>query len=204
MIEQDIRGHLELLETLKKDLYLPLLGMYQPQNAANVLTAVDILRNTGICINEDAVRKGLADARWHGRFELLGKEPVIIFDGSHNPDGIRSAAESISRYFGDSKISLLIGIMADKDYAHYADVLGSHIGKAFTVVPDNPRAMDCRKLADFFTSHGIGAEPFEVYSEGADAAYKYAKEHNAPLIALGSLYMYSQFTNAVKNIQNIT
>lgn len=179
---------------------LPLLGTYQPENAANVLKCVEILRDYGVGIPETAVISGIENAQWHGRFELLRTDPIVIFDGSHNPDGIKHAAESIRMYFTDKKIALLIGVMADKEYELYADILGDLTDRIFTVSPDNPRALDSHILAESFSKKGYNATPFSILEQGVSAACQYVESRNIPLIALGSLYMYREFTAALSRI----
>jgi dihydrofolate synthase/folylpolyglutamate synthase len=179
---------------------VPLIGTYQIYNIANVLTAVELLRREGLDISDEAVRSGLAQTRWHGRFELLREDPVVIFDGAHNPDGIRQAAASIRHCFGGGKIALLIGVMADKDYGLYPKLLGQYVRSAFTVKPDNPRALGSDRLADVFTKDGIPARCFTDLREGVKAAYSFAKKNGIPLVALGSLYMYREFTDALDAI----
>lgn len=181
---------------------LSLLGSYQLENVRNVLECVEILRSQGLDIPEEAVAEGLANVRWHGRFELLSREPVVIADGAHNPDGISRAAESIRRYFGGKGVALLIGVMADKDYSCYPEIMEGLIAKAFAVRPANKRSLGSEALAEVFTSHGIEAEAFSELPEGVRAAYEYARERGVPLIALGSLYMYKEFTEALGRVEN--
>ena len=78
-------------------LELPLLGDHQLHNAAVVLTAVDALRTRGWKLPEEAVRKGLKDVKWPGRFELLRKDPLFIIDGGHNPQCIEAAPHGAHR-----------------------------------------------------------------------------------------------------------
>lgn len=171
----------------------PLSGTYQQYNMANVLTAVEILRGEGFDIPQSSVVSGLSEVSHHGRFEIMNRDPIVIFDGAHNPDGIICAAESIKNYF-DSKVVLLIGVMADKEYRLYPEILGKFTERAFTVIPDNPRALDSEKLKNAFTEKGIPAESYPNVSEGTLAAFKFASENGLPLIALGSLYMYREFS----------
>ena len=180
-------------------LHINLAGTYQVFNAANVLTAVEILRKSGYNITNEHVRCGLERARWHGRFELLRRNPTVIFDGSHNPDGISAAAETIRLCF-NGKVTLLTGVMADKEYSLYADMLGNLTAHAFTVTPDNLRALDSRILAETFTEKNIPASAFESLTDGVTAAYEFAVNHRIPLIALGSLYMYRDFVNILNNL----
>lgn len=185
-----------------KEYKLSLLGSYQPENAANALECVKILRKYGLDIPDKAIARGLAEVRWHGRFELLRLCPVIIADGAHNPDGISRAAESIRQYFGEKRVALLIGVMADKDYRCYPELLGGLVDRVFSVKPANPRSLDSVSLAETFSSHGIPAEHFETLSEGVRKAYDYAKNRKVPLIALGSLYMYKEFVGALEDAEN--
>ena len=197
-----VRYSMEGLEfSFREKLYkVPLLGAYQLNNALNVLFCAEILSKAGFDIDYGDVRRGLMKTKWHGRFEILRRDPYVIFEGAHNPDGIRLAAESISHYFTGKKVALLAGVMADKEYHLYADMLGDLTDKVFTVTPDNPRALDSAALARVFTEKGIAAESFDVLAEGVGSAYSYAKRKGIPLIALGSLYMYREFTDALAKL----
>lgn len=177
-------------------------GTYQKYNIANVLTAVEMLRNEGLNITDSAVKSGLLSARLHGRFEMISENPLIIFDGSHNPDGIKQTAASIEKYFSNKKIVLLTGVMADKDYALYPELLGKYIDRVYTVKPDNPRTLDSQTLADVFISKNIPAAAFSNLSDGVRSAVDYAVKNNIPLIALGSLYMYKDFIKSL-NLHNL-
>lgn len=177
---------------------LPLLGTYQPENAVNVFNCVEILRDEGLEIPYNAVKSGIENSKWHGRFEVLRKNPTVVFDGSHNPDGIKYAAESIELYFKNSKITLLIGVMADKEYELYADMLGGLIDRCFAVSPDNPRSLASEILAESFARKGIDSSAFDNLENGVKAAYDHAKNKDIPLIALGSLYMYREFVEALE------
>ena len=197
-----VRFSLDGMEFDYKDkLYkVPLLGVYQLNNALNVIFCSEILTKKGYNIDYGDIRRGLAKTEWHGRFEMLRRDPNVIFDGAHNPDGIRFASESIERYFGRKKVAMLIGVMADKDYRLYSEMLGNHAAKVFTVKPDNPRALDSASLAKVFSEKNISAESFDVLADGVKSAYEYAKSRNIPLIALGSLYMYREFNEVLRSL----
>ena len=98
-----------------QNLHLPLLGVYQSYNATLVLTAVELLKEQGFAIDDKAVCQGLSAVRWPARFELLSRDPIIIYDGGHNPEGVRAAVASIKAYFGGQRVNILSGVMADKD-----------------------------------------------------------------------------------------
>ena len=176
-----------------KDLELSLLGTYQPFNAATVLTAISLLRESGIEVSEEAIRTGLRTVCWHARFELLCKDPVVLFDGGHNPQGIDAAVKSIQAYFPEQSVHILSGVMADKAYDEMIEQLKPITAKAFAVTPNNPRALKAADYAGFFRNHKIPAEAFDSVKEGLRAAMQESRESGRPLICLGSLYLYQEF-----------
>ena len=181
----------------RKDLHISLAGLYQPHNAANVLTVVDILRDRGLTIPETAIREGLASVKWPARFEVLTREPLVIADGGHNPEGIDAAIESVKTYFKDEKILLLTGVMADKDYDRMVARMGEVASHAFCVRPANDRALDPVKYAESFRAIGIPAEGYATVAEGVRAAMEVAEREGKALLCLGSLYMYGEVREAV-------
>ena len=80
-----------------KELHLSLTGVYQMNNAAVVIETLRVLEQKGYRIGEAALRKGLSEVYWPGRFERLHEQPTFLVDGSHNPDGIRALLKSLRR-----------------------------------------------------------------------------------------------------------
>ena len=174
-----------------RDIRIGLLGTYQPRNAASVLTAVDMLRENGVEISEDAVRSGLEKAKWPARFEVLSNDPLVIFDGAHNPQGIAAAVESIKLYFGDNKVYVMTGVLRDKDYTVIAQDIAKVASRAFTLTPDNPRALSANEYAQVLESAGIEAYPCDSIRGAFERAKSEARRDRVPLICLGSLYVYA-------------
>ena len=181
----------------RKDLHISLAGLYQPYNTATVLTVIDLLRERGLTVPEEAIRQGLASVKWPARFEVLSKDPLIIADGGHNPEGIDAAIASIQTYFKDEKILLLTGVMADKDYGRMVARMGEVASRAFCVRPANDRALYPAKYAESFRAIGIPAEGYATVAEGVRAAAETAEREGKALLCLGSLYMYGEVRAAV-------
>ncbi len=179
------------------DLSIHLRGSYQPHNAAIVLEAVDALRSAGWCIPEECVREGLTATRWPARFELLSHDPIAVYDGGHNLEGVTAAAESIRLYFPRQQVILLTGVMADKDYFAMADLLFPLTAAVVTVTPDNPRSLPAPDYAKVYADRGIPAEAAEDIPAGVVRAVTLARESGRPLIMLGSLYMYGDVKAAL-------
>ena len=171
-----------------RGLRIPLVGAYQMNNAAVVLETVEVLRQRGWSVSDEAVRQGLADTRWPARFEVLRRDPVFIVDGGHNPHGIRATAESLRRLFPGRKITFVTGVMADKDVEHILGLIVPLADQFFTVRPDNPRAMDAGELARRIEAMGAKATACASVRDGVDRAIQAEGPHGVAC-ALGSLYM---------------
>ena len=180
-----------------KNIEIKLLGLYQPRNCATVLLAVDILRAKGLKISDEALREGLLSARWQARFEIISRDPLIIFDGAHNPEGIESAARSIRHYFGNKKLVCVTGLLRDKDFVSEANTLRSCIDEAYTITPDSPRALPNTEYAEVLRAVGIDAYPCPSPASALAAAIESAIDRNTAVICLGSLYTYASIKKAL-------
>ena len=179
----DYKGH--------KDIKINLLGLYQPKNAALVLEAIDILKNRGLNISEGAIKCGLCDARWQARFEIISNDPLIIFDGAHNPQGITGAVASIKHYFSNKKVYVLTGVLRDKDYKFIAGELATVAARAFTITPQNQRALSAEEYAKVLSDLGVTANPYPSIEAALKSAKEAARSEGKPLLCLGSLYTYA-------------
>ena len=180
------------------DISLP--GSYQPENTATVIETVEALNAVGFKVPQDALRTGLKNARWPARFELLNSDPCVIFDGSHNIQGVTAAVESIKRFLGGDVI-LLMGVLADKDYNDMVGLLAPVAHEVFTITPPSPRALGSKELAAVFAGRGVRAQEFDNIGASVAAAYARAKEIGKPLVMLGSLYMYGEVYAAFKEVK---
>lgn len=193
------------------DLRTGILGSYQPQNATVALEVVDVLRGRGWRIPDEAVRAGVAQTRWPGRFEIVegGSSPdgfAIVVDGGHNPQGARALADSLAEVFPGCKPVFVIGVLEDKDYPRMLeDALP--LGSAFVcVTPDNPRALPAHKLARAirWTGQdllGCSACVNPVVARDFEDAIRRARELADPdglICAFGSLYSVAALKEAVR------
>ncbi len=174
-----------------------LIGGYQPLNIALVIESVKVLNTRGLCISRDALYGGIASAKWPARFELLSHDPVTVFDGGHNEEGVRAAIDTAVRVFRGEKVVLLTGVMADKAYDGMVDIIAPHVAEVFTLKVDNPRALDAASLAAVYERHGIKATANDNIAKSFAAAKKRAQELGLPLLILGSLYLYKDVYKSV-------
>ena len=100
------------------------------------------------CLDTTMIKKGIASAEWPGRFEVLEKEPPLIIDGAHNPDGVQSLVDSIRRYLSKWPVILVMGVFADKDYSRMLEMVSGVSDTLITFKPENPRGLAADALAE--------------------------------------------------------
>lgn len=143
----DLRGHrLDLTGpgwTLR-DLDVALPGLFQPANAALAVGAVrELARAAGLAVPESAIRAGCAAVRWPGRFQVMPggpTRPTLVLDGAHNPAGAAALAESLAHAFPGARLTLVLGISADKDRAGILKALVPLATRVVLTAAANPRA----------------------------------------------------------------
>ncbi len=128
------------------DVTLPLTGAHQAVNAAIAVALVHTLRDQGVEITPDIIRKGLAAAYWPGRLETLSQRPTLLLDSAHNRDSaarLRSALD----FFPHQRLILLFGVSGDKDITGMLEILGEEADAIIVTRSFHPRAAEPARLA---------------------------------------------------------
>ena len=180
-----------------ENLHLPLLGEHQLHNACVALTALELLRGKGWKISEEALRRGLADTSWPGRFQIVRREPLFIVDGGHNPQCMEALCKNLEIYLPGRDITVLTGVMADKDKEGMYPPLLPYIARFVTVTPANPRALEAEKLAEYLQNLGKEAVACPTVASGVKTALEKAREHDGVVLTCGSLYMLGEVVESL-------
>ncbi len=193
----------------REELHLSLLGRHQTKNVAVVLDAVDILRERhGYDIPEKVIRNALSVVRWPGRFQILSRDPLIVVDGAHNPNGVQALAESIRLYFAGRRMILLMGVMADKNYRKMLDILAAESGdieliRFIAQAPDEDRALKPEELKREITQRfTCPVDSCGSVEEGLRRAITIAKERSTEspvILAFGSLYQVGEILSVYES-----
>lgn len=178
------------------NLWIPLVGIYQLNNAAVVIETIETLREKGWNISNDALYLGLHNTKWPARFEVLQQDPLFIVDGGHNPMGVESTMGTCASLFGNKKLILIMGVMADKDVDTMLKFILPQTESVFTVTPDNHRALSALDLAEKIKAEGVSATPYGTIKDAVEAAFKKAQKDDI-ILAVGSLYMAGEIRQLV-------
>ncbi len=123
-----------------------MLGIYQAFNAALAIEVCKALNSQGFNIVEKDLKCGVAKAQNPGRFEILSRSPFVICDGAHNKHGAIFLKNSLKAFFGDEKITLVMGVFKDKDYDGILKIMSECSDTLYALAPENSRALEACEL----------------------------------------------------------
>lgn len=106
-----------------KNIEINLKGKCQIYNTAEVLECINILKEQGYDIKEDAIRQGLKTTIHKARFEIIKDNPKIIFDGGHNEDAINNLKETLEMYYPNEQKVYILSSLKTKDYKTVVKIL---------------------------------------------------------------------------------
>lgn len=188
-----------------KDVEITLPGQFQTENAVVALEVIGALGRLGYPVPEDKLRQGMAQTRWPGRFEVIGKNPLFIADGAHNEDASVRLAQSIRFYFTNRKIIYIMGMLRDKEYdkvIRNTYELAEHI---ITVTPPvRERAMHAYDLAQAVRQYHNSVTVADSVQEAVELAYLLAAaDKDYIIIAFGSLSYLGELMHVVEHRDTI-
>ncbi|QCX32965.1 bifunctional folylpolyglutamate synthase/dihydrofolate synthase [Caloramator sp. E03] len=180
-----------------KDIKIRMLGTHQVMNAITALYTIEVLRMQGYEIENSSIYKGLEEAKWPGRFEVISKSPYIVLDGGHNIQGIESLTETLKYYFKGKRIVAVCGMLRDKEYTKMLEKLFEVCNSFITTEPDSPRALSAAELEDIIK--GLGKEAISSKSiEDAVEKGLSSVKNDEVLLFCGSLYMIGRVRSILK------
>ncbi len=183
-----------------KDICLRMLGKFQTENAVLAIDACKILNDSGYDISKDNIYKGLKNSQWPGRFEIIRRnKPVFIIDGAHNESAAARLRETIDIYFSDCKVTYIMGMFKDKNYADTVRITAKRAEKIYTVTPEGGRGLDASVLAEtvrLYNTNVITANNI------ADAVKSSLKDNTDVILAFGSLSFLNTIREYISKEEN--
>jgi len=173
--------------SIYSQIYLPLHGRYQGDNAAVALTAVEAFFDAPLA--QDVVEEAFAGVRVPGRFEVLGHQPLVIVDGAHNPPGADSCASVVFEDFDPAGRKILVAGFLRDPRSMLEALRADEMDIVICCTPDSPRAV--RAADSAAAARALGCDDVS-YSDSVvdacDAALARAEADDLVLVT-GSLYV---------------
>ncbi len=154
----------------------------------NASLALNGLRASGFALDPAALRRGMREAAWPGRLEWMGN---FLLDGAHNPQGARMLRAYLDEHFSGQPLTLLTGMMRDKQPEACAEVLSGAFCRVIATSVSEPRAMEPEALAQLYRDRGIPA----VAAPTPEQALALAKGR---VVVAGSLYLVGAIRSLLK------
>ncbi|MBE6769932.1 MAG: bifunctional folylpolyglutamate synthase/dihydrofolate synthase [Ruminococcaceae bacterium] len=170
-----------------------LAGLHQVSNAVSVIETV---KNT-LPVKEETLKAAIKETVFPARCEIISKNPLVVLDGAHNPDGAVALKRVMENYSGE--ITAIVGMMADKDCGEVLKTLLPHCENVITVtVRENPRSISAEALMSHAKPHCKNCFTAKDYDEAIKKAV--ALSGGKPVFVFGSLYLASAIRNKLFNI----
>lgn len=186
-------------ETEFPHIHISMGGVHQVDNAVCALTAIEILRRSGIIkLNKEALAKGMDRARQNGRFEIFEGHPTVVLDGAHNQEGMESLVTAMDDCFHGRHVLPVLGILKDKAVDAILDKAVWLGGDFIATAPDNVRRLAPGALAEKLRSRGKRCRVIEDAAEAFRTAVEQASDDDVVLVA-GSLYLVGRIRSLVKH-----
>jgi dihydrofolate synthase/folylpolyglutamate synthase len=168
------------------ELFLPLFGEGMARNAAASITAFEAL--LGRSVPAPVVRAGLAGVTSPGRVEVVGRHPVVILDGAHNPDAATELVATLREAFRGDRLHLVLGMFRDKQVEEVARILAPLADRAYATSPGGERAAPAARVAEALTGAGLSdVQAFDSVESAVTAAREAAAGGDLILVT-GSFY----------------
>ncbi|MEU4423107.1 folylpolyglutamate synthase/dihydrofolate synthase family protein [Actinoplanes sp. NPDC024001] len=131
------------------EIFLPLFGAHQAQNAATALAAVEAFLGAGAGkqLEVDLVREGFAQVDSPGRLERVRSAPTVLLDGAHNPHGMAATVTALEEEFTFRHLVAVLAVLGDKDVTGLLDLLEPVVARIVVTQNSSPRSMPADELA---------------------------------------------------------
>jgi dihydrofolate synthase/folylpolyglutamate synthase len=170
------------------EIFLPLHGAHQAQNAAVALAAVEAFLGAGAdsgAMDVETVRAAFAAVRSPGRLEPVRSAPTILLDAAHNPAGLRATLQAVAEAFQFRRLVAVVGVMADKDAAAMLELLEPAVDELVVTQNSSPRALPVDELAaaavPLFGAERVSVQP--RLDDALEAAVELAEDTGDDILA---------------------
>lgn len=181
------------------DLWIPLIGDHQMENAATAVAALEVLKEKGFQITPEAIAQGFSRTEWPCRMEVLQRHPLVIADGAHNADSMARLREAVRSYVPFKRVILVLGASGGKKLAEMASEMALLNPTVLAAKSRHPRSVQTSQVADIFSVHGLSVSQFDDIRTAMSQALEMAGEEDLVLIT-GSLFVAAEARELLKGI----
>jgi len=184
------------------ELYIPLLGQHQLENATVAVAAAWELQRQGMSVTIDTIRQGLATVRWPGRMEVLGRSPWVVADGAHNVYSMQQLAQSLRSHFAWGRVHLIFGASVTHEPQSLLHELLPLADTITMTRADHPKASDPHWLQETALGLGRSVDTAPTPLQALEGALAKAAPEDL-VLATGSLFLVADVREAWLQINGL-
>lgn len=173
---------------------LPLFGAFAAHNAAAAIVATEALLDRPL--DDDALTAALAEATSPGRLEVVGRHPLVVLDGAHNPAAAEALASALPEALAGDRLHLVLSVFENKDLDGIVEHLAPLADFGYAAPNASPRSRSGGEVADALSSKGVATQTFRSVAAALSAARSAAGEGDVVLVT-GSLYTVADARRAL-------
>ena len=186
------------------ELETPLLGDYQMENAATAVAVAETLREKGVELDDDSIRRGVRDVHWPARLQVLATPDkggkLLVVDGAHNPYSMERLVEALREHFSYERLILIFGALSGHSATGMLSALLPLSPEVLATHSRHPRSASGATIAKVATELGLKiAFTSENVGEAARRALEMASEKDL-VLGTGSLSIAAEITEEVQGI----
>jgi dihydrofolate synthase/folylpolyglutamate synthase len=171
---------------------IPLLGSHQVQNTAVAAAALWTLRGQRIAIPDAAIQQGLASVRWPARFEVVRRQPPVIFDCAHNQDSFARLRQALDDYFPGQQVYLIFGASEDKNIPGMFSEIQPKVTQMLVTKSFHPRALEPEKIENLAVQAGIPRVIMPSVEAAFVRALEMSEKDGSIVLSAGSMFVTAE------------
>lgn len=184
---------------LQEDIFIPVHGEHQGENLATAIVATETFFDRAL--DTDLIRGALEEIEIPGRFEVIARDPTVILDGGHNPDGVRTARHTLETEFARLGSWILVfGMLTGRDHVEMLEAIdAADFDAVILTQPTWSRSVAAAELG--VAAKSIGIEP-EVVPDPVEAFMRAKSVAGADdvILVVGSLYLIGDVRPTARSV----
>ncbi len=174
------------------EVQIPLLGEHQVENAAVAASALWTLREQGLGLSDEAIQRGFAQVKWPARFQVVRRDPPVIFDSAHNQDSFAKLRQTLDLYFPGQSVTLVFGASEDKNLPGMFAEMKDKVKRLIVTRADHPRALEPEIIRRAAKQAGIESEVLEPVEAAFARALELSQKDGSIALSAGSMFVTAE------------
>ncbi len=158
----------------------------------NAAIAYAALKASGLEISDEAIQKGFSEVKWPARFEVVRRDPPVIFDSAHNQDSFEKLTGALEDYFPGRPVYLIFGASEDKNIPGMFAEIAPKVKLLLVTRADHPRALEPEKIQELARQARLPNEALASVEEAFIRALEMSAKDGSIVLSAGSMFVTAE------------